>query len=268
MLAINENIGYRQWRPLSPRAVCLLVHGIGAHSGRWEAMADFLLLNGIASYAIDLKDFDKHGVPDKGSTTFRDYYDKIMRLYDIASKENTSKKIFLVGESLGALISFLLVAGRPNPFNGLVCLSPAFANRYKPAIADRLKMFKCLFYDKEKRFKMPFDSSMCTRDADYRRRLDEDPREYRSIPAREIFDILSAQIRARFTRNRIGMPVFFLVAGDDKIVDSDTTRKVFDRLIAEDKTLMKFPGMHHSLSIELDKENIFKEILKWVEKRI
>ena len=264
----NMEIGYRQWRPPSPRAIFLLVHGIGAHSGRWEAMADFFLLNGIASYAIDLKAFDPHGVPDDSPNRFRDYYDKILRLYDIVSKENPSKKIFLIGESMGALVSFLLVTGLPNSFSGLICLSPAFANKHKPTIVDSLKMLACLFHDKERRFKLPFDSCMCTRDADYIKRLNEDPREYRSIPAREIFDILTAQARMRFTKNKIGMPVLFLIGRDDSIADSQTASKVFKGLVAADKTLVEFPGMRHSLSIELGKEAVFEEILKWVEKRI
>ncbi|MDD5136334.1 MAG: alpha/beta fold hydrolase [Candidatus Omnitrophica bacterium] len=264
----NMDIGYRQWRPPSPRAVFLLVHGIGAHSGRWEAMADFFLLNGIASYAIDLKDFDPHGVPDDSPNSFRDYSEKILRLYDIASKENPAKKVFLVGESMGALVSFLFVCVRSDPFDGLICLSPAFANRYKPALMDRLKMLACLVHDKKRRFKLPFDSSMCTRDDDYRRRLDQDPREYRSIPAGEIFDILAAQFRARFIKNKIGVPVLFLVAGDDTIVDPEAARKVFKGLAAADKTLVELPGMRHALSIELGREKVFAEILKWTEKRV
>ncbi|MFA5143585.1 MAG: alpha/beta fold hydrolase [Candidatus Omnitrophota bacterium] len=268
MAANNGNVGYRQWTPPAPRAVFLLVHGIGAHSGRWEAMADFFLLNGIASYAVDLKDFDRRGAPEKSSYRFRDYYDKISRLYEIAVKENPEKKVFLVGESMGALISFSLVSGRPSPFSGLVCLSPAFANRHRLAIADGLKMLTALLCDRHKSFKLPFDSSMCTRDEACSRRLEEDPREYRSIPVIEIFDILSSQFKARFGRKKIGIPLLFLIAGDDRIVDSSAAKRVFKRVAAADKMFVEFPDMRHALSIDLGKEKVSMEILNWVEKRL
>lgn len=60
----------------------------------------------------------------------------------------------------------------------------------------------------------------------------------------------------------------FLVAGDDKMVDSRASMEIFKRLKVKDKTLVEYPGMYHSLSIELGKEKVFEDLLKWVEKRI
>ena len=247
------------------RAVFLLVHGLGAHAGRWEALTDFFRERGISSYAVELRDFDRHPA---GHGSFRDNYKKIERLYDAAARDNPGKKIFLIGESMGALIAFLFTASRPALFNGLVCISPAFANRYKPAFLDSVKMALPLFYNPEKEFKLPFDSSMCTRDAYYRKKLDEDPREYRSVSSRVILEILMAQAHARFVRGKIAIPVLFLLAGEDKLVDPAASKKIFTALAVKDKTLVEFPRMYHSLSIEIGKEKVFEEILKWVEKRI
>ncbi|MDD5669978.1 MAG: alpha/beta fold hydrolase, partial [Candidatus Omnitrophica bacterium] len=125
----NEEIEYRRWRPSEPKAVLLLVHGLGAHAGRWEALGDFFAKRGIASYAIELKNINTPASSDNGPERFRRYYGKILRLYDIAVKDNPEKKIFLAGESMGALISFLLAIAKPGLFNGLICISPAFTNR-------------------------------------------------------------------------------------------------------------------------------------------
>lgn len=253
----NDDAGYGKRSSPDPRCVFLLVHGLGTHSGRWDAMADFFLRKNITSYSVDLPELNR----------IRDYYIQILRVREIASKENPGRKIFLIGESLGGLASFLFAAGHPGLFEGLVCMSPAFASRKKFGFFEALKMIAPVFYDPSKRVAMPFDSSMCTRDADYRKKLDNDPREYRSSPAGLILDIFIAQSRAGGALKRLKMPVLFLVSGGDMIVDPAISRKIFDRIPSEDKTFVEFPEMYHALSIESGKEAVFEELLKWAGER-
>ena len=67
---------------------------------------------------------------------------------------------------------------------------------------------------------------------------------------------------------KIEVPLLFLVAGDDKLVYSDASRKVFQKIKAPDKTLIEYPEMYHSLSIELGKEKVFQDIWSWIDKRV
>lgn len=252
---MNEEIGYRQWIAPRARAVFLLVHGIGAYSGRWEAMADFFIKNRISSYAVECPKTE-------------DYYDGILRLHGVISKDNPGKKIFLIGESLGGLISFLLISRRKDLFDGLVCFSPAFRSRLKLSGPDYLKILASLLYNPKREFRLPFDSSMCTRDNDYRKKMDSDEREHRLASSRSILGILFSQTASWISVKKLATPVLFLVAGDDKIADSRASMEMFKRLTVKDKTLVEYPGMYHSLSIELGKEKVFEDLLKWVDKRI
>ncbi|MFA6320616.1 MAG: alpha/beta fold hydrolase [Candidatus Omnitrophota bacterium] len=253
----EENIQYKQWGLSSPKCVFLLVHGLGAHAGRWDALGEFFVKRGVSSYALELGDFSR-----KVSA------DKITRLYEIIIKNEPSKKIFLVGESMGALVSFLLTADRPDLFSGLICLSPAFVNRYRPGLLDGLNILTHLFYNKNKQFNLPFNSAMCTRDGEYQKKMGQDPREYRAVSARLMCEIITMQLSAKAVKDRIRTPVLFLVAGEDRIVDPGAAEAIFSRLPVKDKTFVEFPGMYHSLSIELGKESVFEEMLKWVQRRI
>ena len=169
---------------------------------------------------------------------------------------------------MGAVVSFLLAADRPEMFAGIVCLSPAFASRYRPAFSDAFDIFAHLLYDTNKQFKLPFDSAMCTRDAEYRKKMDGDRREYRTVPARLLLEILRMQFAAKNLGNDFRVPALFLVSGEDKIADPAAAEAIFSALKVKDKTFMEFPEMYHSLSIEVGKESVFEEILKWVERRI
>lgn len=255
-MGYETTYGYRRWGGPAPRAVFLLVHGLGARSARWEAMAGFLAQHGISSYGAEL---DEH-------SDFRDYFRQVLDLRRMAAAENPGKKIFIAGESMGALIAFLVSSSNPGLFDGLVCLSPAFANNIRFAIPEYLEMAAALLYNPAKTFSVPFNSSMCTRDIEYRKKMDSDPAEYRSSSAKLLVQIMSYQIAAAF-RADPGAPVLFLLAGADKIVDNSRARKIFTGLRSDDKRLIEFPGMYHSMSVDTGKETVFSQILNWADER-
>ena len=66
----------------------------------------------------------------------------------------------------------------------------------------------------------------------------------------------------------LGLPVLFLVAAEDKMIDHRATRAIFNGLADKDKTLVEFPGMYHALSIDIGKEAVFQNILNWIEKKL
>lgn len=260
----QSGITYKQWKVSAPKAVLLLIHGLGAHTERWQFLTDFFLQHNISSYAIELKGFgDTEGV--KGHVDSANiYFADIHRLCDIARKENPDKKIFLVGESIGGLISFSLVARRTDPFNGLICISPAFSSRLEVKLIDYVKMFLALLYNPKKQFLVPFTAEMCTRDTQYQKLMKEDTREHRLVSARLVFEITKLQKMALASAAKIILPVLFLLAGDDKLVNPEASRKIFATIASKDKKIAEYPEMCHALSIDLGRETIFEEILKWI----
>jgi len=258
---------YRQWAAASPRIVMLLVHGLGAHSGRWESLSRFLLQEDIASYAVELRGFGETAGPKGHVGSLKVYLDDICGLGEVIRREHPQAKIFLLGESLGGLIAFLLAALRPGLFSGLICISPAFKNKMKGAMKIFVRAYAALLYDRRKQFPVPFDSRMCTRDPLFQKILDEDPKEYRRASSWFLFVTRLAQIRAGFLKNRIILPTLFLVAGEDLLVDSRASEEIFKGLRVKDKTFIAYPGMYHALSTDLGKEKVFADILKWVRER-
>ncbi|MCX5715704.1 MAG: lysophospholipase [Candidatus Omnitrophica bacterium] len=265
----KAGIIYRKWECRSPKAVFLLVHGLGGHSGRWEFLADFFLHYERSSYAIELKGFgetkDLRGHIDSFDTYLKD----IVSLHEIIKRENSGAKIFLLGESMGALISFLTAAKNPNLFNGLICISPAFKSRLKFGFLGYLKIFTLLIINPKKRVSVPFNSMMCTRDVKYQKLMDNDSREYRLATPRLLLNIALAGRQATAIKDNIRTPVLFLVAGEyDRLIDPAAAQNIFGGLQASGKEMIRYPQMCHALSIDLDKEKVFGDILKWVEKRI
>lgn len=264
----STGIIYRQWDCVCGKAVFLLVHGLGAHSGRWDNFADFFLERGFSSYALELKGFGQTENLKGHIDSFKVYLRDIESLFNIIKKENPGKKIFLLGESVGALISFLFVISTPEAACGLVCISPAIESNLKFPFLDYLRIFSALFYNPKKQFSLLFDAQMCTRDREYQNKMECDEREHRLASARFLLEVLLAQMKIRLLYKRLGVPVLFLMSGNDMLVKSKASIRVFNSLKAQDKTLCEYPDMYHSLSIDLGKETVFGDIFNWVTKRI
>ncbi len=256
---------YRKWEAASPKAVFLLVHGLGAHSARWEFLAEVFMPRGVSSYAIELKGCGETSGLRGHVDSFDIYYKDILSLRNIAAREDPGRKIFLIGESMGGLIAYIAALTAPGSFFGLIALSPAFSTRFKPSLLEYIKILLPLLYDPKKQHKMPFTSKMCTRDAAYEIAMDADHREHRLATSKFILNLLIAQRRAESLKDREDMRVLFLLSGSDRIVDPEAGKKIFKKLTARDKKIIQYPEMYHALSVDLGKMKVAGDILEWAE---
>lgn len=263
----TSKIFYYKWLVDNPSSVFILIHGMGAHTGRWDFFAEYLLNKNISSYAIELKGFGQTEYYKGHIDSLNTYYKDILSLVEIAKRENPNKKIIISGESMGGLLAFELYYAKQNLFDALVCFSPAFANNMK---LPYLKMVFSLLFNPKNQFIMPFTSKMCTSDIEYQNQMDLDPREHRFATPYLLLQLLFAQIRSIIFAKKIQKPVLFLLAGDEKdlLVNPKAAKLIFNLISSKDKKLIQYNDMLHALTIEKERQKVFNDVLDWVNKTI
>jgi alpha-beta hydrolase superfamily lysophospholipase len=266
---LGTDVLYRRWDAPSAKAVFLLVHGLGAHTGRWDFLANFFARRGFASYAVELKGFGRTKERPRGHVdSFRVYDRDILALREIIARDHPGKKIFLLGESMGGLIAFNLACRYPDAFAGQILISPAFKNAMKFPVSAYLTLVSLILVKPKKTIALPFTSAMCTADIDYQKIMDENPDEVRSASLKLLLNIMGEQRKSGRLAGDLSVPALFLLAGEDLLVDARASRKLFKKLKLQDKTLLEYPGLRHALSIEAGRERVFEDILHWIEKKI
>jgi acylglycerol lipase len=258
MAIAGSGISYKAWVSPTPKAKFLLIHGLGANSSWWEPFASESLKNGFSSYAIDLR----------ADRSFAEFFNSINNLLIKIRADDPGKKIFAVGESMGALIILSMALEDQAIFDGLICIAPAFNSKAPLKLKDYFRIFLPLFYDRNKRCTLPVSSDMCTRDPAYLKMIEATYDKDVLATSQVLFDIFITQLRMRLSRMRIDAPLLFQIAGNDLLVYPEVSLKVFKRLRCKDKTLIEYPEMYHALSIELGKEKVFSDIFNWIEKRL
>ncbi len=265
----STGIIYEKKESPSPSAnvVLLLVHGLGGHSGRWDALSAFFAGRACHSYAIDLRGFGRSEELPGDIDSFRTYYRDLLRLKQIIDQEHPGAKCFLVGESMGGLLSFLLVCGHPQICDGLICISPAFKSNLSLPLSLYARVFSALVFNPRKQFRIPFAPGMFTRDKQRLEGMQSDPREHGLVSARLLWQVLLGQLKAAHCLRQMTKPAVFLLPEEDCIVSTRFSERIFRGLPSADKTMIHYPGMSHALSIDLDKEKVFADVLQWIEKR-
>jgi acylglycerol lipase len=263
---------FRRWdagpAPGAPKAVFLLVHGLGAHSGRWDFWGGYFAARGFASYALELRGFGRSPERPRGHiSSFEIWHRDILALRQTIERDLPGKKVFLVGESMGGLIAYDAAARHPGRFDAVVLMAPAFKNGLKFPLGVYAKIGLIPFHPKLM-IDLPFTSEMATRDPDYAAVMNASPDELRRASVKLMAGFLPVQARAGGLARKLDAPTLLMVPGIDHLVDERAGRKIFRKIAAADKTLLEYPEMFHALYIDLGREKVFADILDWTAKRV
>jgi alpha-beta hydrolase superfamily lysophospholipase len=123
----GENLAIQDWPLDGPaRATVLIVHGLGEHVGRYDALADRLNRWGYAVRGYDQYGHGESGGPRGGLTS------DLRLLVDLADLVDSTRArmpagqpLVLLGHSMGGLVAASFVARGVRPVDALVLSSPA-----------------------------------------------------------------------------------------------------------------------------------------------
>jgi alpha-beta hydrolase superfamily lysophospholipase len=268
MLKQYEGVYYADWPAAGAKAAVLMVHGMGAHSGRYAYLAERLIAEKISGYAIELQGFGELSGGKIGHVdSMRKYHESLSKLKKLVNAENPGKPVFILGESMGGLIATTQALVYDHDFIGLVAIAPAYRDVLKISGPDRLKIFLQSIFNSAHAVKMPFVSEELTSDPGILAKIKADPKEHRMASASLLKDNLLEQLGIMLNIHNIKVPVLMLLAGKDMLVDTAFAIELFKK-IKTDKKYIVYPDSLHALTIEKNREEVFGDIVKWINSHI
>ena len=121
------------WSVDSPKAVLCLIHGLGEHGGRYEALASFMNQSRISVIALDLRG---HGLSEGRKGHIKSYelvLSDIEETLKLARSEYLGVPMFLYGHSLGGNLVANYVKTNPTlELSGFILSSPFFKTAFEP----------------------------------------------------------------------------------------------------------------------------------------
>ncbi len=254
------------WMPDDqPRAVLLLVHGLGEHSGRYEHVAEYFTSKGIGIETFDLRG---HGKAD-GRRAYVNSFDDYLRDLDVFHKRvqerHYEQPLFLYGHSMGGTIAALYVITRKPEFKGLI-LSGSLLKMGADISPLLIKMAAIVGKYAPKMKTTKLDSASISRDPEIVRDYDEDPLNYREgFPARTGYESILAAQRILTQTESLTLPILIMHGSADKITNPEGSRELYEGVHSTDKTLKFYDGFYHEIHNDPEKERVFSDIFHWLE---
>lgn len=261
------------WEPSQPRAVIMAFHGALAHAGDYVMPGLYFRNHDIALVGYDQCGHDgkkRADIPD-----FDIFLDDAELFLQWVKKNYPGLPIFIMGHSMGGLIATKFGLERlkrsDDDVKGFILSSPYYVNAVK--ISPLLQKMSGLLAKLVPKMKVPVASftDVLTHDAAITARHHVDEQDF--IRASELtvrfgHALSEAQkgLAAQIPTWR--MPLYAVVAGDDKLADSKAAEAML-KTIGGDLLRYRFePQNYHENFNETNRTDIFADILGWMQPRI
>ncbi len=262
----DRSIYFQYWLPENEsRAVLLVVHGAGEHSGRYDRLAEYCVARG---YAVAALDHPGHGQSEGRRVhvrRFDDFLAALRRFHERVGADLPGVPQFLLGHSLGGLIASHYLLEHQRDFVGCILSGPAIMTDIEPGLVQSW-LIRTLALVYPTAGVLQLDAGGVSRDPAEVERYLGDPLVYNGkLTARLVNELFGAMGQIHTRAADISLPLLLLHGGGDVMTSPEGSRLLHDRVGSEHKSLRIYPGLYHEIFNEPEHMDIFREVLDWCD---
>ncbi|KAG5497578.1 hypothetical protein JKF63_03843 [Porcisia hertigi] len=252
------------------KGVVFIVPGLGEHTGRYDSVALLLNQEGYVVFSLD-----NQGTG--GSEGVRLYVERFDHFVDdvcafikfIQARYPPleGQPTFLLGHSMGGLISTLVAQRDASGFRGVVLSGPALGlPRPIPAFARSIGHFISVWCPKMPVYRFSLD--LVSHNAPVVQLVKQDPFYPKvALRARLTDELLLAQDRAAAAISTSKFPFLIVHGEDDQLCSLEKSRWFYESAPSKDKHLVSYPGAAHEVLTELCRHDVMTDVLKFINER-
>jgi acylglycerol lipase len=260
------------WSPSSSqtlRATIVLQHGFGEYAERYVARYNELIPRLVArGFEIKALDFMGHGRSPgivRGVCDIRKAVQDHLQIRRNALQERKNLPMFLVGHSLGGLVTAGSVAANGENVRGVILMGPAFAATMPSIVRYALAVPACLIPSWSMPLKRSLPSEL-SRIPEIGRLAEKDP-----MMSKQSISYLLAVTALDITEDvRQGyatweVPTLVMRGTADNSTDAKACKAFIEGIKSKDKKMSLYEGGKHELLNDLPRDEALNEILDWLE---
>ena len=265
----NQSIYTQNWLPDNPaKAVLLIIHGLNEHSGRYDHFSNFFVNEGFAVYSMDLVGHGKSDGTRSYVKDFNNYLDDIILYLEKIKQLQPESPIFLIGHSMGGLISALILIDHPDQFAGAV-LSGSVVQVPDDVSSLFITLGKFVSFILPKLGLLKIDLSGLSRNPDVVQAYKDDP----LVNSGKFTARVSAEMTKSFDRvagegSRIKDPVLILHGGSDRIVNPACSHFLYALVSSEIKKIIIYDGFYHEIYNDPGHEQVYQDVSSWINNQL
>jgi alpha-beta hydrolase superfamily lysophospholipase len=261
-------IHVRTWLPtIPPIGVVVIAHGFAEHGGRYAAVAERLVADGIAVRAVDHRGHGRSEGKRTSIVRFDDYVDDLTTVIAQARARWQSLRLVLLGHSMGGLIALDLAVRPGAPVHGLVLSAPAACPREVSRFTLAVGRALSRVVPNTGVLRLPLNR--ISRDPAIVNAYNNDPLVFRTpIRARLGAEMLDAMERVDARLPSLRVPLLVMQGTADGLVDPGCGPHVYERAGSGDKTLKMYDGLWHEIFNEPERDHVLGDLTAWLRSHL
>ncbi|WP_066057538.1 alpha/beta hydrolase [Robertmurraya korlensis] len=247
------------------RAVIVIVHGAMEHHRRYGWLIEQWR---NAGFHVVMGDLPGHGLTTRSSRghidSFEEYVNEVKKWIDASYQFDLP--VFLIGHSMGGLITIRLLQKERLNVAGVILSSPCLGLVNKPspilhaATIILNKVFPAL------RVSSGISLDMVTRNEDVRELDRKDTLYVKKVSVRWYRELEEAMKNAfAMIKRTQDTPLLVVQGGDDRVVDKEKVRNWFNSVPLSEKRFKEWPKCYHEVFNEPEREEVFLYVQDFVE---
>lgn len=260
----NVEIYIQKDIPEEPRAIVVIVHGLGEHLGRYDYVAKELNSFGYGVVRFDNRGHGKSGGARGYLNDYFKFIDDANVIVELAKKQFPNLPIFMLGHSMGGFITTSYGIRYPDKLNGQILSGPVIV---KLPIFEELKKV-----DINKDGLIPIEnglSHLICRSELVVDTYNKDTYNLKEFTTKLLVTVFHDGVS--WLMNNIDnyrYPCLILHGEADQIVPYESSEYLYNEGSSQDKTLKIIPELYHEILNEEEKDKILQEINGWINDRI
>lgn len=258
---------YQSWHPPgSAKAVLVIVHGHGGHSGVFGRIVEYLVPRGYIVCSFDLRGHGRSPGQRGYINSWGEYRADLTAFLDLVKSEQPDLPLFLMGQSMGGTIALDYVLRQPDRLSGLILMSPALGLGISPwkLLVGRILSGILPHFA----LNTSLDFTTGSRDPEMVAACAQDPLRHRQGTARLATELLQTIDLINTRASEVSLPLLILHGGADRITPLKSSRVFFERLTVSDRELQEYPDSYHELQNDLDYQQVLADMERWLERHL
>lgn len=251
------------------RGRVVVLHGVQSHSGWYDGLGARLA---TAGYDVSFPNRRGSGPnrQDRGhAPSGVRLVDDVIEWIAHLKTEAPALPVALAGISWGGKIATLTTVRRPDLVDALALICPGLEPQVGVTFRAKLGIAKAVFTDRRKTFPIPLaDPALFTDSAERQEYIRNDPLTLRQATAGLLLASFLIDRRIRRVPKKLLTPTLLMLAGRDRIVDNDRTKRYFARVAAPDRQIIEYPEGCHTLEFDPDPARYADDLIDWLRPRM
>ena len=254
--------------PKNPKAIILIVHGFAEHMRRYDYVVEKFVSHNYGVYRFDLRAHGKSKSELGHINDFNDFVEDTDQMVDLIKKDNDGTPLFILGHSMGGLITALYGIEYGNKLNGQI-FSGAALNTLPSAkgLTGIVMGIGASIFPKIQ-IKNPINEDLCTLKQVYEDYIN-DPLILKKASFKFYNEFLITGVEKLKTNIKdYTLPCLLTHGGGDKISPSKNSQDFYNNISSTDKEIIIYDGLYHEILNENEKDKVLEDMVQWLDTRL